>query len=210
MILIIAHIIFRNRERHVHTGFWKHSITHSRHRHKSKRNAAILFAPEPVVPEVVTHKQASKERDRKRRHARCDSPSHESGPESDESISHTIRQLRLQYTNWTYNLGPENLWEVRFNELLDTAIGESQVAVDELFVQLAQHSLEGRNILADVKYAGSGRCDEAYGVLMDLFVQGFELTVSLTSEIKFFEVKVDEYAPATPVNSLSDVRKYSS
>jgi hypothetical protein len=45
-------------------------------------------------------------------------------------------------------------------------------------------------------------------MLMDLFVQGFELAVGLASEIKFFEVKLDEYAPVTAFKSLSDVRKY--
>jgi hypothetical protein len=108
------------------------------------------------------------------------------------------------------NLGPENLWEVRFNEMLDKASQESQVAIDELFVDLAEHAREGRNILTDLKYSGSGNCDEAYGVLMDLFVQGFELAVSLTSEIKFFEVKLDEFAPATPITRLSDVRSYDN
>jgi hypothetical protein len=92
--------------------------------------------------------------------------------------------------------------------MLDSATRESQVAVDELFVELAEHASQGRDILTGVKYAGSGHCDEQYGVLMDLFVQGFELAVGLTSEVKFFEVKLDEFAPATPLNILSDVRKY--
>ncbi|KIM75797.1 hypothetical protein PILCRDRAFT_91919 [Piloderma croceum F 1598] len=100
---------------------------------------------------------------------------------------------------------PENLWEARFNKLLDNATRESKVAIDELFLELEEHACEGRDILTDVKYAGSGRCDEEYGVLMDLFVQGFKLVVCLTSEIKFFEVKLDEFAPATPIDSLSDV-----
>ena len=90
------------------------------------------------------------------------------------------------------------------------ATSESQVATDELFVQLGQHACEGQDILTDVKYAlGSGHCDEAYGVLIDLFVQGFELAVSLTLEIKFFEVKMDKYTPTTPINGLSEVQKYS-
>jgi len=75
---------------------------------------------------------------------------------------------------------------------------ESQVAVDELFIQLAEHACQGRNILTEVKFAGSGRCDEEYGVLMDLFIQGFDLVVGLTSEVKFFEVKLDEFAPESP------------
>jgi hypothetical protein len=61
--------------------------------------------------------------------------------------------------------------------MLDKATRESQVATDELFLVLADHARQGRDILTELKYAGSGRCDEEYGVLMDLFVQGFELTV---------------------------------
>jgi len=155
-------------------------------------------------------KRATKGRKRKRKRSSSPLDSGHEQPEPDETISNAIRRLRLQYTNWTYNLGPENLWEMRFNELLDNATRESQVAIDELFIQLVEHTREGRDILTAVKFAGSGRCDESYGVLMDLFVQGFELAVGLTSEIKFFEVKLDEFAPATPTNSLSDVRKYSS
>ena len=119
-----------------------------------------------------------------------------------------IRNLRLQYTNWTYNLGPRNLWETWFNAILDNATCESQVAVDEPLVELAEHAHQGRDILTEIKYAGSGRCNEEYGVLMDLFVQGFELVVGLMSEIKFFEVKLDKYAPATAFKSLLDVHKY--
>jgi hypothetical protein len=31
----------------------------------------------------------------------------------------------------------------------------------------------------------------------------------VASEVKFFEVKLDEYAPATPMTRLSDIRHYS-
>ena len=120
-------------------------------------------------------------------------------------ISHTLCNLRFQCINWTYNLGPENLWETKFNEILENATRESQVAVDDLFIQLAERARQGRNILTKVKFAGSGRCDEEYGVLM---VQDFGLAVGIPSEAKFFEVKLDQFASATPFKSLSDVRKY--
>lgn len=53
--------------------------------------------------------------------------------------------------------------------MLDNATPESQVAIDELFVELAEHTHHGRNILTEVKYPGSGCCNEEYGVLVDLF-----------------------------------------
>jgi hypothetical protein len=84
--------------------------------------------------------------------------------------------------------------------MLNKVTHESQVATNELFLDLADHICQGRDILTELKYAGSGHCDEKYGVLMDLFIQGFELTVGLTSK-----VKLNEFAPATPIYSRSDI-----
>src|SRR5882724_1169747 len=110
-------------------------------------------------PEAVLHKSSSKRCHRKRKQSSSPPPSnHESSPKADsrDSISHTLHNLRFQYINWTYNLGPENLWEMKFGEILENATYESQVAVDELFIQLAEHAHQGRNILTEVKFSGSG------------------------------------------------------
>ena len=45
--------------------------------------------------------------------------------------------------------------------------------------------------------------------IRDLFLQGYEMVVAVTSEVKFVEVKLDEYAPAVPLIKLSNVRSYS-
>lgn len=47
------------------------------------------------------------------------------------------------------------------------------------------------------------------GEITDLFMQGYDLVLAITSEVKFFEVKLDEYAPAVPMTKISDVRSYS-
>src|SRR5882724_9988147 len=152
-------------------------------------------------PEAASHKSSSKRRHHKIKRSSSPPPSnHKSSPEADsrDSISHIICNLCFQYINWTYNLRPENLWETKFGKILENVTCESQVTVDELFIQLAEHTHQGRIILTEVKFTGSGRCDEEYGVLMDLFIQGFKLAVGLTSEVKFFKVKLDKFAPASP------------
>jgi hypothetical protein len=113
----------------------------------------------------------------------------------DDSIAIRIRNIRFRYLNWTYDWGPANLWERKFNKLLHEARRISQVDVDELFEELDKHACRGRDILKELKYVGAGACTGEYGVFIDLFVQGFEMAVDITSEVKFFEVKLDEYAP---------------
>src|SRR5882724_8082149 len=97
-------------------------------------------------PKVALHKSSSKRCCHKRKRSASPPPSnHESSPEADswDSISHTLCNLHFQDINWTYNLRPENLSETKFSEILENATHESQVAVDELFIQLAEHACQG-------------------------------------------------------------------
>lgn len=124
----------------------------------------------------------------------------------DGSIAVRIRNVRFRYLNWTYNWGPENLWESKFDELLREARKISQVDVDELFEAFDKHARRGRDILTELRYAGAGTCVGEHGVFIDLFVQGFDMAVDITSEVKFFEVKLDEFSPAVPFVVESHIR----
>lgn len=63
---------------------------------------------------------------------------------------------------------------------------------DEVAEELAEHAIRGREILVELKYAGTaGRGSEEWGTLVDLYVQGFEIAVAITSEVKFIEVKLE-------------------
>ena len=52
-------------------------------------------------------------------------------------------------------------------------------------------------------------CNSTPDEIRDLFLQGFDMVTAVTSEVKFFEVKLDEYAPSVPMTKVSDVRYYS-
>ena len=41
---------------------------------------------------------------------------------------------------------------------------------------------------------GEGACEGDYGMLIDLFSQGMALMVEITLEVKFFKVKIKEFA----------------
>jgi hypothetical protein len=93
--------------------------------------------------------------------------------------------------------------------LLREARRISLVDVDEFFEELREHAQRGRDILKELRYAGGGTCVGEYGVFIDLFVQGFDMAVEIASEVKFFEVKLDEFAPVVPTVVESKIRYIS-
>jgi len=131
----------------------------------------------------------------------------ESGPPND--VAYNLQRLRIDIVNWQYSWGPENLWDLEFNNQLSVSRENGQDAVDAFFRNCEAHTMEGREILRDLKLVASVSCNSTYDEIRDLFIQGFEMAIAVTSEVKFFEVKLDEYAPATPMSKLSDIRRYS-
>ena len=49
-----------------------------------------------------------------------------------------------------------------------------------------------------LRQVGEGTCSGEYGTFIDLFSQGMALTIGITSEVKFFELKVEELMAGTP------------
>jgi hypothetical protein len=69
--------------------------------------------------------------------------------------------------------------------------------------------MQGRDILKDLKFVASVSCNSTPDEVRDLFLQGYDMAIGVVSEVKFFKVKLDEYAPAIPTTKLSDIRHYS-
>jgi hypothetical protein len=45
--------------------------------------------------------------------------------------------------------------------------------------------------------------------MRDLFLQGYEMVIATALEVKFFDMKLHQYAPAISSMKISDVRMYS-
>jgi hypothetical protein len=131
-------------------------------------------------------------------------------PRMQGDIANNIRVLRIEIANWAYGWGPENLWEKRFNDELCSAREQSgQPTVDQFFTECERHVREGREILYDLKFMAAVSCDSTHDEIRDLFLQGYDMVMAVTSEVKFFEVKLDEFAPLVPMTKQSDIRYYS-
>ena len=56
-----------------------------------------------------------------------------------------------------------------------------------------------------IQSLGSGLCDGNCGNFLNLFLQGMELVMDITSKVKFFEVKIDELAANLKVGFLREM-----
>ncbi|KII92208.1 hypothetical protein PLICRDRAFT_464723 [Plicaturopsis crispa FD-325 SS-3] len=135
--------------------------------------------------------------------------------EEPEDIVHNIRRCRLVVMNWQCGWGGDNsFWEKYFSELLEEARqrdhdGNSPGLVD-FFKCFEAHIDKGKDILEDLKGVAEYACNSTPDEIRDLFFQGFEMGMAVTSEVKFFEMKLHQYAPAIPLSQVTDYRSYGS
>jgi hypothetical protein len=126
-----------------------------------------------------------------------------------QDLSFNIRTLRIKITNWQYPWGSENAWEKAFNDHLSAARDEGRTAIDDFFLDMEARVREGRDILRDLKFVAEVSFNNTPDEIRDLFLQGYEMVMTVASEVKFFEVKLDEYAPAVPLTQTTNIRNYS-
>lgn len=134
-----------------------------------------------------------------------DEDSDQEGPP--DTITHHIKRLRIEHANWTKcHIGPESAWDSAFNTFFAQACKDGER--DRFLSGVLEHSTEGRYLLRDLKALGDAGLDSTPDEIRDLFMQGFELAVSTMAEVKFFELKLDQYAPTIPSTAVSHIRVY--
>jgi len=133
---------------------------------------------------------------------------HESQVEAD-NIAYNLRTARIKCVNWQYGWGSETQWESEFNAQLSIAREGGQEGVDGFFRACETHVVEGWEILKDLKFAASVSCNGTHDEIQDLFLQGYEMVIATASEVKFFDMKLHQYAPAISTATISNIRMYS-
>ncbi|KAG2122393.1 hypothetical protein BD769DRAFT_1316860, partial [Suillus cothurnatus] len=79
--------------------------------------------------------------------------------------------------------------------------------VDDFFSLCNTHAQAGQEILYDLRYLANANC-RCRRVRRDRFIQLYDMLEMVLPEVKFFEVKLDEYAPSIPSSRLSSVHYY--
>lgn len=114
--------------------------------------------------------------------------------EPDSSISAKLRDLRLRVVNWSENWGSETCWDRVFDEEIALAeYDEGRMGVFRFIERCEGHVEQGRQLLTDLKFVASGCGVHSGFEVVDMFLQGYELVKLVATEVKFFEVKLDQY-----------------
>jgi hypothetical protein len=116
--------------------------------------------------------------------------------------------MQFTISEGQFNWGPESLWEKQFNNQLQLHREQlSHSAVDGFFSLCNTHVQAGWEILYDLRYLANANCRSGR-VRRDRFIQLYDMLEMVLPKVKFFEVKLDEYATSIPSSRLSSVCYY--
>ncbi|KAI6007025.1 hypothetical protein EDD15DRAFT_2190662 [Pisolithus albus] len=122
----------------------------------------------------------------------------------------SLEKARQLIADWKSEWGSEPTWPKKFHEQLKRAQGEGRLATDAFFSQCEAHVEEGRQLVLLLRsITRKGFRGTGYKVV-DSYEQMFDLLTSLLTELRFFEVKLDDYAPIFPLSRVSEARCYST
>ncbi|KAI6096540.1 hypothetical protein EDD16DRAFT_1500188, partial [Pisolithus croceorrhizus] len=110
---------------------------------------------------------------------------------------------------WKSDWGPESVWLKKFDESLRKAREKGLASTNRFFTECKVHAREGRRFLCLLQQFANTTCSMQRGRQLDTYLQIFDLLEVVLSEVRFFEIKLDEYAPAVPYSQVSDARYYS-
>ncbi|KIJ58760.1 hypothetical protein HYDPIDRAFT_33826 [Hydnomerulius pinastri MD-312] len=128
---------------------------------------------------------------------------------SDHPGAYTLPELRHAINLWQTDWGTEAEWDRGFHLSLCNAQEDGSRMTDLFFVGIESHASEGRRLLRALRQVVKAMGRGPRGRNEDLFLQVYDLVVVVMSEVKFFEVKLHEYAPSVPLSKLSDYRTYN-
>ena len=128
-----------------------------------------------------------------------------------EPVPSTLPELRIAIHDWQTEWEPEADWDRNFNLALRQAREKSWSSADRFFRECETHARMGRRFIRALRQLVHELCHSrgSRDKLCDTFLQIFDLLVAVVSEVKFFEVKLHEFAPLNPLSKCSDIRMYA-
>ncbi|KAL4064384.1 hypothetical protein J3A83DRAFT_4101398, partial [Scleroderma citrinum] len=85
-------------------------------------------------------------------------------------------------------------------------------SADQFFKECETHAHIGCCLIHGLRQLVQELCHSrgSQGKLCDMFLQIFNLLIAVVSEVKFFKVKLHEYAPSDPLSTCLDVHMYTA
>ncbi|KAG1849759.1 hypothetical protein F4604DRAFT_1687347 [Suillus subluteus] len=133
--------------------------------------------------------------------------SRHSTPEADDSIltmdnpipcscaTLTLQTIQTTAGHWRKNWESEDMWNVMYEEVLTHAQAEGEQETTRFLDECAKHAWDGRLLLDSIRELVHTDCLCCREQLKYDTILLYDLLVSITSQVKFFEVKVDSFCP---------------
>ncbi|KAL4073072.1 hypothetical protein V8B97DRAFT_2022912 [Scleroderma yunnanense] len=129
-----------------------------------------------------------------------------------DPIPLTLPELCIAIHDWHTEWEPEADWDLNFNLALHQAREKRWGSADQFFKECETHACIGCHLIHGLRQLVQELCHSrgSWDKLCDMFLQIFDLLIAIVSEVKFFKVKLHEYAPLNPLSTCSDVCMYTA
>ncbi|KIJ59173.1 hypothetical protein HYDPIDRAFT_33465 [Hydnomerulius pinastri MD-312] len=127
---------------------------------------------------------------------------------SEEFAPPSLEELHIRVVDWQTEWGKESEWGRAFNDTLQKARQGGWRDTDHFFAQCEVHVRRGKELIVQLKHVARRPPKGTRDRLTDIYLQIYNLLQSLIAETKFFEVRLDDFAPAVPYSRLSEIRYY--
>ena len=136
---------------------------------------------------------------------------HQQSMDSMDPLPLALPELCVAIHDWQMEWEPKADWDHNFNLALRQAREKSWGLADQFFRECEAHAHMGHHFICVLRQLVQELCHGrgSQDKLCDIFLQAFDLLVTVVSKVKFFEVKLHEYAPSNPLSKCSDVRMYA-
>ncbi|KAG0693900.1 hypothetical protein DFH29DRAFT_881109 [Suillus ampliporus] len=121
--------------------------------------------------------------------------------------THSHSELCASIAGWQTEWGPAATWGKNFHCSLTHAQEKGRRTTDEFFAHCEDHVCKGRVILCDLQLLAH-HPNKGPMQMKDMYIQMYDLMSLVLTEVIFFEVKLEEYAPAVPLSKVSEVQYY--
>ncbi|KAH7905209.1 hypothetical protein BJ138DRAFT_1018027, partial [Hygrophoropsis aurantiaca] len=119
--------------------------------------------------------------------------------------------IRIDVRQWQMGWGPETGWAKLFSDDVRCARQQGPVEIDRFFSGCEYHVKKGRIILNQLRLFIQAPRKDNEADTIDVIIQAHDLSLEVLSELRFFEVKLDEYAPVVSLEKkICEVRYYDS
>ncbi|KAH7908463.1 hypothetical protein BJ138DRAFT_1103478 [Hygrophoropsis aurantiaca] len=118
----------------------------------------------------------------------------------------SLESIRQATDAWKVDWECEFTWSKEFDNALQRSREKGLDGVNRFFSECEKHTREGRQILRDIKKVSQGSWKGGETSIREQVICLHDLVLEVAREVKFFELKYNDYNPVVPIWKVSELR----